>query len=463
MSVREYIGARYVPLFADPIEWDNTKTYEPLTIVYYQGNSYTSRQAVPTGIAITNETYWALTGNYNAQIEAYREEVQNYSESVAGVIEDVEDIETDITGLDGRLDAIEANGWVTTARIADESVTTAKLDDGSVTNVKIANNTITKDKLVNDDIFLIFGDSWCNFVDHPDWSVETNEILGCGQILNYGVGASSFTGASTIYSQITSAISELTTAQKNNVKYIVIMAGVNDFQPNMPTGFLDAVETCMKTCVTNFPHAKVQWFPTTCTPDYGSATKWLMTIAAFWYFISKKAGNSTTNKANKYCFPSCGPAFYFNNESAISTFFDNTKLHLNTAGKNAIVNAVLEGFGELNVPYQRSWWFNRGSGHRVQIQITPNSVKMNGEYQATGDISFGNQGAYVLVAMAAMQCMEMCDNAHGPHFMPFPSVGMSSGVQTHDYCGIWPHNDFQGADFGVPSNYTADTLRYIMV
>lgn len=82
MSVREYIGARYVPLFADPIEWDNTKTYEPLTIVYYQGNSYTSRQAVPTGIAITNEAYWALTGNYNAQIEAYREEVSAISEII---------------------------------------------------------------------------------------------------------------------------------------------------------------------------------------------------------------------------------------------------------------------------------------------------------------------------------------------------------------------------------------------
>ena len=93
MSVREYIGARYVPLFADPIEWDNTKTYEPLTIVYYQGNSYTSRQAVPTGIAITNEDYWALTGNYNAQIEAYREEVAQYAGEVAEFDERIDDVE----------------------------------------------------------------------------------------------------------------------------------------------------------------------------------------------------------------------------------------------------------------------------------------------------------------------------------------------------------------------------------
>lgn len=75
--VRQYIGARYVPLFANPAEWNNTKTYEPLTIVLHEGNSYTSRQYVPTGIDITNNEYWALTGNYNAQIEAYRKTAQN--------------------------------------------------------------------------------------------------------------------------------------------------------------------------------------------------------------------------------------------------------------------------------------------------------------------------------------------------------------------------------------------------
>lgn len=29
---RKYVGARYVPLFSDPLEWSNTRTYEPLTI-----------------------------------------------------------------------------------------------------------------------------------------------------------------------------------------------------------------------------------------------------------------------------------------------------------------------------------------------------------------------------------------------------------------------------------------------
>lgn len=80
-----YVGARYVPLFADPVEWDKTKTYEPLTIVTYQGNSYTSKTFVPVNIEITNTTYWVQTGNYNAQVEAYRQEVLRISESVDSI------------------------------------------------------------------------------------------------------------------------------------------------------------------------------------------------------------------------------------------------------------------------------------------------------------------------------------------------------------------------------------------
>lgn len=81
MATRQYIGARYVPKFDGA--WDNTKEYDPLIIVSYQGNSYTSRTFVPANIDITNETYWALTGNYNAQVEAYRQEVYNLSADLA--------------------------------------------------------------------------------------------------------------------------------------------------------------------------------------------------------------------------------------------------------------------------------------------------------------------------------------------------------------------------------------------
>ena len=78
VGTRQYIGPRIVPLFGrkgeDSIEWDNTGAYEPLTVVLYQGNSYTSRQYVPVGVEITNQAFWAITGNFNAQVEQYRRE-----------------------------------------------------------------------------------------------------------------------------------------------------------------------------------------------------------------------------------------------------------------------------------------------------------------------------------------------------------------------------------------------------
>lgn len=84
-----YTGARYVPLFADPAQWDNTKAYEPLTIVLNEGNSYTSKTFVPVGVDISNEMYWALTGNYNAQVEAYRQEVKEVQENFNNLVTEI--------------------------------------------------------------------------------------------------------------------------------------------------------------------------------------------------------------------------------------------------------------------------------------------------------------------------------------------------------------------------------------
>lgn len=86
-KMNTYIGARYVPIFANPIEWSPTVKYEPMTIVTYQGNSYTSRTYVPVGVVPTNLTYWAPTGNYNAQVEQYRQEVLQLQEDVQNLQE----------------------------------------------------------------------------------------------------------------------------------------------------------------------------------------------------------------------------------------------------------------------------------------------------------------------------------------------------------------------------------------
>lgn len=73
-----YVGQRYVPKIMG--EWNQLESYEGLSIVTNQGNSYTSKKRVPEGVDISNEDYWVITGNYNAQIELYREEVKQQKE-----------------------------------------------------------------------------------------------------------------------------------------------------------------------------------------------------------------------------------------------------------------------------------------------------------------------------------------------------------------------------------------------
>lgn len=77
---KQYIGARYVPKFSDPIEWSNKKSYEALTIVTHEGNSYTSKKPVPINVGIDNTEYWVLTSNYNAQMNNLLNQYQESNE-----------------------------------------------------------------------------------------------------------------------------------------------------------------------------------------------------------------------------------------------------------------------------------------------------------------------------------------------------------------------------------------------
>lgn len=85
MSNNVYIGNRYVPVFADPVEWDSLRSYEALTIVTYLGTSYTSKKNVPVGTPLSDTNYWVVTGNYNAQVQELINDVDNLSERIDNI------------------------------------------------------------------------------------------------------------------------------------------------------------------------------------------------------------------------------------------------------------------------------------------------------------------------------------------------------------------------------------------
>ena len=94
--VKQYVGARYVPKFASPIEWAADTSYEALTIVTFNNASYTSKVPVPptVGNPANNPQYWALTGNYNAQVEQYRQETETVSNNLTTEITNRENADT---------------------------------------------------------------------------------------------------------------------------------------------------------------------------------------------------------------------------------------------------------------------------------------------------------------------------------------------------------------------------------
>ena len=85
--VRQSIGPRVVPMFADPPEWSADKVYSPLTLVLYNGATYMSRCCVPAGSPLPSEDpfynkYWLMVYDMSAQVAQYREEVAKLSEKV---------------------------------------------------------------------------------------------------------------------------------------------------------------------------------------------------------------------------------------------------------------------------------------------------------------------------------------------------------------------------------------------
>ena len=216
-GVRQYVGARYVPVFANPLEWSNTREYEPLTIVTYQGNSYTSMQYVPTSISIDNTAYWALTGNFNAQVEAYRAEVRAFDDRI-----------------NANAAAINAN----TAAINVNAAAIAQEKTHRTTNVMLA-----------------FGDSYGvgTISQGPVWCEITANKLQATELHNYCVAGATFntTKEKNFFVQVDKAISEI--KKPEYVKYVGIVGGTNDGSNSIA----DAIVSLVAKINSAFPNAVI--------------------------------------------------------------------------------------------------------------------------------------------------------------------------------------------------------------
>lgn len=204
---RQYVGARYVPKLMG--EWNKALQYEALSIVTHLGNSFTSKVPVPVNIDITNTDYWVNTGNYNAQVEAYRTE-------------------------------------------------TAKLK--SDLNIETANR-----KNADKDNILWIGDSYSVNYNHklPN---GVRDMLNAKNWYEYSKGGAGFAGAwagASFNDLIELAKNEMSDTQKEMIKYVYIVGGANDSSFNW-TELKGKVVSTVQNARNSFPNAQVCFIFASC-------------------------------------------------------------------------------------------------------------------------------------------------------------------------------------------------------
>ena len=197
---RQYVGARYVPKVMG--EWNKALQYEALSIVTYLGNSFTSKVPVPANIDISNKNYWVNTGNYNAQVEAYRQE---------------------------------------TAQLKND-----------------LNNEIINRKNDTKDNILWIGDSYSVNYNHklPN---GVRDMLNAKNWYEYSKGGAGFAGAwagASFNDLIEQAKNEMSASQKEMIKYVYIVGGANDSSFTW-TDVKPKVISTVQNARNSFPNAQV--------------------------------------------------------------------------------------------------------------------------------------------------------------------------------------------------------------
>lgn len=204
---RQYVGARYVPKIMG--EWDKALQYEALSVVTYKGNSFTSKVPVPANVDISNNSYWVNTGNYNAQVEAYRQE---------------------------------------TARLKNDL------------NNEIINRTNdTKDNI------LWIGDSYSVNYNHKLPNGVRN-MLNAKNWYEYSKGGAGFAGAwsgASFNDLIEQAKNEMSATQKEMIKYVYIVGGAND-SSFLWTDLKPKVVSTVQNARNSFPNAQVCFIFASC-------------------------------------------------------------------------------------------------------------------------------------------------------------------------------------------------------
>lgn len=337
VGTRQYVGARYVPLFGrrgeESIVWDDSAPYEPLTIVTYQGDSYTSRQYVPAQVDISDEQYWAKTGNFNAQIEQYRAEVlaiqDSFTEFQADMTQDFNEAEAQLqSNYDATVDQLNQ----------DFQAAVDGLDE-AVQDIR--------DEVFATKYMVVIGDSFSADTQSgtPLWYTYVARQLGLTPYSNAhdGRGYGAYLGHTTytFQQQAQQAANEL---PHDAVKLIYVVGGLNDTRNASfnTTQFAQGVSNVLNILTTNFTNAKIEVYGPQSFPQINANTR----QAAIWLaWTCSNYGveyHDLSAKFNAY------PEFFGGNGGAGT----QNSMHPSARGEKTIAQAIMS-HGVLPQPSYR--------------------------------------------------------------------------------------------------------------
>lgn len=247
MSMHQYIGARYVPIYyqnsldPDSTEWEPNVSYEALTIVTLPNlHSYISKKTVPdsVGSPALNAEYWLDQGYANAYIQNLQDQIDDMNDgAVPGSLQN----------------QINTN----TSNISDIAG-----DLGDISNL----NTPVKDNVVNainsmlTKSVICISDSYGTYpAVNNNWMSRVQSYLGLDSDHFYSraySGSGFGTGGETFQQQLETLASSMSTQTKNAITDIVIGGGFNDAQNSNQAAVTTAAENCLAYIRSTFPNAK---------------------------------------------------------------------------------------------------------------------------------------------------------------------------------------------------------------
>lgn len=272
--MRQYIGARYVPLIYQNPEtldnaWKSGVPYEPLTIVSYSGASYTSKKTVPAGVGnpADNPEYWINTGMYSGQTNLNTEAIAKIKQSISPVNEPT----TTATMAHSRGDYFWCDGLLcqATANIAVGDVISENVNIRYETLRPVDSDFARKEFFRNKRI-LIAGDSLSDEVTMPpNWVSRFRDFTADvgATIINRsrgGIAAASVSGMAAAMQNFTD----------QNIDILIIEVGTNDANSQFKVGkgvdntvetMCGALNLMHGSVVSKWPGAKVYYIiPPTC-------------------------------------------------------------------------------------------------------------------------------------------------------------------------------------------------------